>query len=114
MTCVLVCGGRNYTNAQRVMEVLDGLNAELKITKVIHGCARGADILGGLWAKLRGIPAIGVHAEWDKFGKRAGYLRNIKMADMQPDVVVAFPGGKGTEMMIKIAKERNIKVVEVK
>lgn len=52
-------------------------------------------------------------ADWDKYGKRAGYLRNVQMLDEgKPDLVVAFPGGKGTAMMVKLAKERGVRVIE--
>jgi len=53
-------------------------------------------------------------AEWDKFGRRAGPLRNEQMLrEGKPDVVVAFPGGRGTAHMVRIAKEAGIDVLEI-
>ena len=102
---LLVCGGRDsYLNA---------IHRICKITTLIHGDAPGADKLAGEWAKEIGIEVIAVPAEWNKYGKSAGYKRNVKMADMKPDAIVAFPGGKGTEMMKQIAREKGIKCVIV-
>jgi len=71
------------------------------ISCVIEGGARGADYLGKLWAQREGIPLIEMPANWNRYGKRAGYLRNQWMIEHgKPDVVVAFPGGRGTENML--------------
>ncbi len=59
---------------------------------------------------LKAIPA-----DWDKFGKGAGPIRNQQMIDEgKPDLVVAFPGGTGTADMVKRAKKHGIEVIEVK
>lgn len=109
---VIVCGGRNFTDKKRVFDFLDFIHKEYPITELIHGAARGADLLGAAWAQHRGVPIISVPARWAELGPSAGYVRNVKMADMNPDMVIAFPGGKGTAMMMDIAIKRNITVVE--
>jgi hypothetical protein len=54
-------------------------------------------------------------AKWDKYGKSAGPIRNKKMLDEgKPDLVFAFPGGPGTNNMIKQAKEKNILIYNIK
>lgn len=79
---------------------------------MIHGNARGADTLAGNWAKKNKIEKItAVPADWNTHGKRAGYLRNIAMADLGPECCIAFPGGRGTMMMIGICLQRNIEVI---
>ena len=67
--------------------------------------ARGADTLADKWAAANGHRSEGYPADWDTYGRRAGFLRNKQMLEEgKPDLVVAFPGGKGTEMMISLAR----------
>jgi hypothetical protein len=105
---VLVCGGRDYTNHERAMIVLDEVHARQPITLIIEGGARGADRLGRDWAKLHNIPVHTEEAQWAKFGRSAGALRNIEMLKQSPDLVVAFKGGKGTAHMTLIARAAGI------
>ena len=109
---LLVCGGRDYSDKEYLTIYLNYIHKTCAITTLIHGDADGADKLAGEWAEERGIKVIAVPAEWDKYGKAAGYKRNVKMADMKPDVVIAFRGGRGTQMMKQIARDRKIRVVE--
>lgn len=114
-TVALVCGGRDYANAERVNAVLDELAPDL----VIHGAARGADSLAGAWARSRGIPAIDFPANWHIHGKRAGMVRNQSMADAlgvarknrHGTVIVAFPGGRGTAHMVSTGFANQFRVV---
>lgn len=111
---VLVCGGRNYTNYARMKTFLDLEHADIPITTIIHGAAPGADSLANRWARENQIKVEAYPANWDMFGKAAGFLRNRKMAQYaRPDLVIAFPGGRGTANMIHVAKEFNIPVLEV-
>ena len=71
-----------------------------------HGDCRGADREAAQWAKDRGLVVRAWPAEWDRYGKKAGSLRNQAMVDgihSQGDVelVVAFPGDVGTEDMLR-------------
>jgi hypothetical protein len=60
------------------------------------------------------VPCLRVSAEWEKFGKKAGFIRNEKMLALgKPDLVVAFPGGVGTAMMVRLARKQGIRVIEV-
>lgn len=105
---VLVCGGRNYTNADQLDQVL----SQLTITMVIHGGARGADTLAGTWAQENGIAEVIVPAQWG-LGRGAGILRNGWMLQLEPQLVVAFPGGTGTANMIMQARRDGIDVYDV-
>lgn len=111
---LLVCGGRNYADKQHLFATLDAAHRKRPITQLIHGAARGADSLAGEWCLFRGIPEIAVPAEWDKYGKRAGSIRNEVMLAMNPDGVIAFPGGSGTAHMVRIAKAAGVTVWEPK
>lgn len=62
------------------------------------------------WAILRGCPVARVPAHWDFYSNSAGPRRNGWMLELQPDLVVAFPGQAGTRNMISQAQEKNIPV----
>lgn len=109
---IIVCGGRNYDQKEIIFHELDKLHAANEITAVIQGGARGADLIAKEWAIARNIYCITYPAEWELYGKAAGFKRNVEMADTRPDLVVAFPGGRGTESMKRIAQSRGIPVIE--
>lgn len=111
---VIVCGGRDYENWQHVHSELNALHKQLKITHVIHGDAPGADKAGGRWAREHGVQEIVCPSNWDKHGTRGGPLRNQAMLQLVPDLVLAFPGGRGTADMTRQANEGffTIKVCE--
>lgn len=108
---VLVCGGRKYDNYELVEQTLDPLVAQIDL--IIEGGAAGADELANRWAIRNDIPRLTVPAEWTKYGRAAGAIRNVAMLKLGPDLVIAFPGGKGTAHMVKIAKEEEIEVKEI-
>lgn len=107
---VLICGGREFNDMKAVSremaKVRDWYGG---ISCVIEGGARGADYLGKLWAEREGIPVFECRANWNRFGKRAGHVRNGWMIEHgKPDVVVAFPGGRGTENMLAQAAKAEL------
>jgi hypothetical protein len=103
---VLVCGGREYTNAKHVYRVLD---ETIGITTIISGCAKGADTLALKWAVSRQVDFKGYPARWGKDGLRAGPERNQRMLeDNDVDLVIAFPGGRGTADMLRRARANGI------
>ena len=106
---VLVCGGRDYHDMNYVDEVL----SEIQPTVIIEGGARGADFLAANWARsnLSADALVTFTADWDAHGKAAGPIRNQKMlVEGKPDLVVAFPGGKGTADMISRAIRAGVPV----
>lgn len=107
---VLVCGGRDYADSEFLNDCLDRVHAKRGITQVIHGGATGADRLAGAWAASRGVAVAVFMADWDGFGRAAGPMRNKKMLEQKPDVVVAFAGGRGTSDMIKQASSAGVTV----
>jgi hypothetical protein len=109
---ILVCGGRNYTDQDKVNAALDFYKCYYgrNITIIQGGCS-GADWLTKRWAIQNGITNKEYVADWKTNGNRAGPIRNQQMLDIeQPDLIIAFPGGKGTQNMITLAKDRNFKV----
>jgi len=108
---VIVCGGRGYDNEKRVYEVLSSLK---EIRHLWHGNASGADALADQWAREQ--PNVSVHpvpAQWKKYGKRAGPMRNQAMLGQSPDLVIAFKGGRGTADMVKRAENAGVNVLHV-
>ena len=82
--------------------------------EMICGMARGADMMAYQWAQRHGITVHEFPADWDKHGRSAGYIRNKKMLDEgKPDLIVAFPGGKGTKMMVDLAEKAGIEVQRI-
>jgi predicted Rossmann-fold nucleotide-binding protein len=111
---VVVCGGRNLKDYRKVCEALYSIDYHNQITLIIHGGASGADSLADEWAASHSRVRRVFKADWKKYGKSAGPIRNQKMLDeAKPDVVVAFPGGKGTADMVNRAKKIGIEVMEI-
>ena len=112
---VIVCGGRDYADQKKVDEVLDGTqSAGCMIHDLFHGNARGADNLADVWGRKQ--PHCRVHpipAQWKKYGKRAGPIRNQQMLGQSPDLVVAFPGGRGTADMVRRAETAGVEVLKI-
>ena len=109
---VLVCGGREYTDRERVFAVLDAMADQ--IDRLICGGARGADDLAYIWACRRDKSPERYMAEWERYGRRAGPIRNQRMIDEgKPDLVIAFPGGRGTADMVRRARSASITVKEI-
>jgi len=112
---VLVCGGRDFSSGSIVGDILDEAHAYWPFRCVIHGGARGADVLAGVWAAMAGITTVVVPALWDFYGKPAGVRRNREMLRLlSPDLVIAFPGGPGTDNMKEQSQQWGFPVMEVK
>lgn len=115
MIAVLVCGGRDYDDRDHIFLTLDGLQDTYGgIDLVIQGGADGADSIAAMWARTRKVPCLTVYADWDKYGKAAGPMRNTQMLEWEPTLVVAFPGGRGTANMVEQAKRKGFNVLEIR
>ena len=111
---LLVCGGRDFANEAALRRILDKYHSKTPVSVLIQGGARGADRLAANWARANGVECHEYPADWRQHGKRAGYLRNQQMLDEgKPDFVIAFPGGIGTNMMIKLSNLANIHGVRI-
>ena len=138
---VLVCGGRTYgklpfktaetypqklaeyKHIQTVLEQFAIDNSECYTPndnwlpndlEIIAGGATGADTVAIEWAVVNWCKFKEYEAEWDKYGKAAGHIRNKQMLEEgKPDIVIAFPGGKGTENMKAQARLAGVQVMEI-
>lgn len=107
---ILVCGGREYWDMVHVWAVLDTYKDQMSC--LINGDADGADVLSHDWAHDHDVPHEEFPAQWREHGRSAGPIRNRDMLKYgQPDLVIAFPGRRGTADMIRIARDAGIPVV---
>jgi YspA, cpYpsA-related SLOG family len=114
---VLVCGGRDFDERELVWRTLDQYQENYGPLTVIQGGAPGADCWAREWAygqtPVREVTLVSVPADWEKWGSAAGPQRNHLMLDQKPDVVLAFPGGRGTADMIARAEQAGVEIVKV-
>ena len=111
---VVIAGSRGFSNYKLLKETCDKYLREKKKTHnvvVISGHARGADSLGEKYASDEDLDLEIYPADWRKYGKSAGFMRNEQMAEVA-DAVIAFWNGEshGTKHMIDIAEEKGIPV----
>lgn len=108
--CVLVCGGRDFSDFVMFNAVMEQIKPFLDNDVLfVSGGARGADAMIINWCKARGYPCAVIRANWDVYGNSAGTVRNGWMLRLPIDLVVAFPGGRGTADMIKQSKAKQSK-----
>ena len=120
---LLVTGSRYLNDYKYFSKEMDKFCGIYPIpTTVIHGAARGADTLASRWVRemnsMRNhdpiITEIEEPAKWKLHGKAAGPIRNqLMLVEHKPDMVLAFPGGKGTANMIKIARWNGVPIVDL-
>lgn len=123
---IIIAGSRDFNDYKllkaSIKDILKDISLEgINKIKIISGTARGADQLGERFAKQFKLEVVKFPADWDRFGKRAGYIRNEEMAkysvkDNNYGMLVAFWDGKskGTKHMINLAKKHGLEVYVVK
>lgn len=126
---IIIAGGRNFNDMeylerschnvfQQMSEkgvLTNNINVDISNMEIVCGKARGADTLGEEFAKNYGIKVKYFPANWDAYGKSAGYKRNKQMAEYAKDedgILIAFWDGesKGTKHMIDLANKEGLEV----
>lgn len=109
---IIVTGGRDYKDYLKVGVILDELEPQWV---AVGDCRSGVDKFVRDWfIDMDRINYEVYYADWETHGKAAGPLRNIAMIEENTDcVVIAFPGGKGTENCVREAKKRGLVVLRV-
>lgn len=111
MTKYLICGDRNWRDPWLIYYFLVRLDKDIII---MHGDAPGADSIAGAIASQLGFEVFAFPAQWDKYGRAAGPIRNRLMLDQEPDKVIAFhndiENSKGTKDCVEETKKRGIPV----
>jgi hypothetical protein len=106
---VIIAGSRTCVEISHVEEAIKA--AGFDITEAVSGTARGVDTLGERWAQLHGIPIKRIPADWPKYGKRAGFIRNGEMAKYADALIAIWDGeSRGTGHMIALTENRGLKV----
>ena len=116
---IIIAGSRNFTDYKllktKCNEIINDYQNTLSSSDdpsiaIVSGHARGADKLGEQYARENNHYCLVMPADWNKYGKRAGYLRNAEMAKTA-DALIAFWDGesRGTHHMINLALESNLK-----
>lgn len=111
---VLITGGRDHNNPKIVH---DALNYVLSLDflgemTIIVGDALGVDSFAVQWATEHQVNLILCKADWDKYKKSAGAIRNTQMLKLKPDICLAFKGYIGTENMVNQCQGK-VKVIKI-
>ena len=106
---VIIAGSRHINDFAMVNNIIS--SSGIHITELISGGCHGVDKLGEIYANLKSIPIRIFPADWGKYGRRAGPLRNKQMADYA-DALIAIWDGKsaGTKNMIMEALKNKLEV----
>jgi|BioPla2DNA2_1021312.scaffolds.fasta_scaffold39782_4 hypothetical protein len=108
---IIVAGSRTFNDYTYLKKSLDKLLVNKTSITIISGTARGADQLGERYAQENGYNLLKFPADWDKYGKSAGYKRNEEMAKVADACVVFWDGqSRGSKHMIDIAQKYNLKI----
>lgn len=107
---IIVAGSRTFTDYKLLEEVLDKYITPNDT--IISGVAKGADMLGIVYSYRHNIKVKRFPANWNLYGKSAGYKRNVEMAN-NADILIAFWNGisRGTKHMIDIMNNQNKPVI---
>lgn len=107
----VICGGRFFSDEEYLYSSLNQCKKWWNLKIIITGGADGADTLAHHWALSQNLETIRKKADWNQYGKSAGMIRNKEMLLLEPDVVIAFKGGPGTENMITISRKAGVPVL---
>lgn len=111
MKC-LIAGSRTITDYSLVEEAVH--RSGFVISEVVSGTAPGADRLGELWALRNGVPVRRFPADWSRFGRAAGIMRNDEMVAYAGEngalIAVWDQVSRGTRHTIEEARRRGLKV----
>lgn len=111
---IIVAGSRSIQSKEIIFQKQDALfsnKVKQEEIQIVSGGARGVDRIGEEYAATRGFECKIFPADWNNLGKRAGYVRNCRMAE-NADALVAFWDGRspGTKHMIQIARSHNLDI----
>ena len=115
MIKLIIAGGRDFSDYQllqlETQRFLVEQNFNPSQLTIISGKAQGADSLGEQFARKYHFQVEEFPADWNTYGKRAGYLRNEVMAHNADALIAIWDGySKGTKHMIDLAKKYNLKI----
>lgn len=102
---IIIAGSRDLGTWSQVTTAIHNSEWDGQITEVVSGTARGVDRMGEEFGRVYKIPVKRFPANWDYYGKSAGYKRNQQMAEYADGLIVVWDGkSRGTKHMIDIMK----------
>ncbi len=108
----IIAGSRTFDDFDLLCSTISGL--PWSISEVVSGGAYGADALGEKWAREHHVFLKRFPAQWEKYGKRAGYLRNVEMGEYGEALLAFWDGvSRGTKHMINIARKKGLQVMVI-
>ncbi|MFZ2284964.1 MAG: DUF2493 domain-containing protein [Lutibacter sp.] len=111
MTKVIIAGGRNFDDFNKLCQVCDEFLLDQNDIEIVSGAYKGADLLGERYAAERNYPIKQFPADWRRYGKSAGLKRNTEMATYANTLIAFWDGeSKGTKNMIDLATLIGLKV----
>jgi len=103
---VIIAGSRTITDYKAIGQAITA--SKFNITEVVCGCAIGVDRIGQTWAIANGIPVKEMPADWQTYGRSAGIIRNMQMADYADAAIIIWNGkSPGSLNMIQYFKKQN-------
>lgn len=110
MIRLVIAGSRSFTDYVRLKQTVDRAIKYLdEQIEIVSGGARGADQLGETYAMEKGLPIKQFLANWDEYGKKAGYLRNLEMAKYASHAIIFWDQhSRGTKSMIDLAEKYHL------
>lgn len=111
---VIIAGSRHLTDTSPIISAVATWRALFPLTEVVVGGAPGTDQLAEYWAKAEGLPVRRFPADWRRYGRGAGPVRNRQMA-AYADGLIALPFGRsiGTRQMIAEARKSGLEVLVI-
>ena len=108
---VIIAGGRDFNDYDLLCRKADKILSQQSEIEIVSGAAKGADKLGERYALEHGYQIIRYIPDWNFFGKSAGFIRNIDMAE-HADALILFWNGKSNDSkhMLKIARDKGLKI----
>jgi hypothetical protein len=118
---IIIAGSRSFRNYPLMKEQMYYFTRNLDHIEIFSGGQvstdpatnekYGADYLGELYAHAYGFTLWRFPADWEKYGRKAGYLRNLTMAEQATHLITFWDGkSPGTKMMIDIARRKKLKI----
>jgi hypothetical protein len=112
---LIIAGSRTIEpsdeNLNKVIPWLDKITTGHKVVYILNGCADGADLIGHMYAVLRGIQEVKYAADWELYGKAAGPKRNELMAQNADALALIWDGkSRGSKNMLENARKYNLKI----
>ena len=106
---LIVAGGRDYHLTEADYQILTAIIEINNVTEIVQGGATGVDNDAKIFALDSDLICVEFPADWYTYSRAAGPIRNHQMAKYA-DALLVFPGGIGTQSMLKIARIHKLKI----